>query len=100
MPMPLRRHSAESPTTTEKETFFSSAPVNVEQRIDNLEFVVSQMREYMDESLKQFRVSLTEPIIESTERMMHIFDKPSDGDPRIDSGPNRFVPDTKFVTAN
>ena len=43
----------------------------------------------MDESLKQ-----------STERMMRIFDKPSDGDPRIDSGPNRFVPDTKFVAAN
>ena len=40
VPMPRRRHSAESPKTT----------------IDNLEFVVSQMREYMDESLKQFRV--------------------------------------------
>ena len=99
VPMPRRRHSAESPKTTEKETF-SSAPVDVEQRIDHLEFVVSQMREYMDESLKLFHVSLTESIKESTERMMHIFDKPSNGDPRIDSGPNRFVPDTKFVTAN
>ena len=45
-------------------------------------------------------VFLTESIKESTERMMHTFDKPSDGDPRIDSGPNRFVPDIKFVTAN
>ena len=35
----------------------------------------------MDESLKQFRVSLTESIKESTERMMRTFDKPSDGDP-------------------
>ena len=66
MPVPRRRHSAESPKTTEKETLFSSAPVDVEQRIDNLEFVVSQMREYMDESLNQ--VSLTQSIKESTER--------------------------------
>ena len=84
-PMPRRRHSAESAKTTEKETF-SSAPVDVEQR--------------MDDSLKQFRVSLTESIKESTERMMRIFDNPSEGDPRIDSGPNRFVPDIKFVAAN
>ena len=98
VPMPRRRHSAESPKTTEKE--FSSAPVDVEQRIDNLEFVVSQMREYMDELLKQFCVSLTESIKESTERMMRTFDKPSDGDARIASGPNRFVPDIKFVAAN
>ena len=68
VPMPRRRHSAESLKTTEKETLFSSALVDVEQRIDNLEFVVSQMREYMDESLKQFRVSLTESIKESTMR--------------------------------
>ena len=100
VPMPRRRHSAESLKTTEKETLFSSALVDVEQRIDNLEFVVSQMREYMDESLKQFRVSLTESIKESTERMMRAFDKPSDGDPRINSGPNRFVPDIKSVAAN
>ena len=99
VPMPRRRHSAESLKTTEKETF-SSALVDVEQRIDNLEFVVSQMREYMDESLKQFRVSLMESIKESTERMMRAFDKPSDGDPRINSGPNRFVPDIKSVAAN
>ena len=104
VPMPRRRHSAESPKTTEQETLFSSAPVDVEQRIDNLEFVVSQMREYMDELLKQFRVSLTESIKESikesTERMMRTFDKPSDGDARIASGLNRFVPDIKFVAAN
>ena len=96
VPMPRRRHLAESSKTTEKETLFSSAPVDVEQRIDKLEFVVSQMREYMDELLKQFRVSLTE----STERMMRTFDKSPDGDPRIDSGPNRFVPDIKFVAGN
>ena len=100
VPMPRRRHSAESPQITEKEMSFSSAPVDVEQRIDYLEFVVSQMREYMDESLKQFCVSLTESIKESTERMMHTFDKPCDGVTRIDSGPNRFVPDIKFVAAN
>ena len=74
--------------TIEDLRVFSSAPVDVERRINNLEFVVSQMREYTDESLKQFRVSLTEPIKESTERMMRIFDKPSDGDTRIDLGPN------------
>ena len=51
VPMLRRSHSAESPKTTGKETF-SLAPVDVEQRIDNLEFVVSQVREYMDESLK------------------------------------------------
>ena len=85
VPMPRRRHSAESAKTTEKETF-SSAPVDVEQR--------------MDDSLKQFCVSLTESIKESTKRMMRTFDKPSEGDPRIDSGPHRFVPDIKFVAAN
>ena len=31
---------------------------------------------------------------------MRAFDKPSDGDPRINSGPNRFVPDIKSVAAN
>ena len=100
VPMPRRRHSAECPQTTEKETLFSSAPVDVEQRIDHLEFVVSQMREYMYESLKQSRVSLADSIKESSERMMRTFDKPSDGDTRIDSGANRFVPDIKFFAAN
>ena len=35
-----------------------------------------------------------------TSVLLRTFDKPSDGDIRIDSGPNRFVPDIKFIATN
>ena len=45
-------------------------------------------------------MSLTESIKESTERMVRTFNKPSDGDTRIDTASDHFVPDLKFVAEN
>ena len=95
VPTPRKKSRAISPQLTDEEPLFPS--VAVEQRIDNLELVVSRMREYMDESLSQFRISLTESIKETTERIMRTCDKPSDEVTRIETGSDRFVPDSKFV---
>ena len=75
MPAPRKKSGAISPRSTDEELLFPSAAVDVEQRIDRLENAVSRMREYMDESLLQFRISLTESIKESTERIMLSHDK-------------------------
>ena len=62
MPTPGKKSRAISPQSTDEEPLFPSAAVDVEQRIDKLELSVSRMREYMDEYLSQFRISLTESI--------------------------------------
>ena len=97
VPTPRKKSRAVSPQSTDEEPLFPSAAVDVEQRIDRLETAVSRMREYMDESLLQFRISLTESIKESTERIMRSHDKPSDEDTAIETRSDRFVPDSKFV---
>ena len=67
VPTPRKKSRAISPQSTDEEPLFPSATGDVEQRIDKLELAVSRMRLYMDESLSQFRISLTESIKESTE---------------------------------
>ena len=59
-----------------------------DQRIDEIEFVVNKMGAYVEESLMNFRESLTEAIKDSTEKMMRSFDKPSQ--PFDDTGVDRF----------
>ena len=56
VPTPRTKSGARSPQSTDEEPLFPSAAVDVEQRIDRLEIAVSRMREYMDESLSQFRI--------------------------------------------
>ena len=97
VPTPRKKSGAISPQSTDEEPLFPSSAVDVEQRIDRLEIAVSRMREYMDESLSEFRISLTESIKESTERIMRSHDKPSDEDTRIETRSDRFVPESKFV---
>ena len=65
VPTPRKKSRAISPQSTDKEPLFPSATGDVEQRIDKLELAVSRL--HMDESLSQFRISLTESIKESTE---------------------------------
>ena len=48
-----------------------------DERIDEIEFAVSKMGAYVEESLSNFRESLTEAIKDSREKMMRSFDKPS-----------------------
>ena len=54
VPTPQKKSRAISPQLTNEEPLFPS--VAVEQRIDNLELAILRMREYMDESLSQFRI--------------------------------------------
>jgi len=55
-----------------------------DQRIDEIEFAVNKMGTYVEESVTNFRESLTEAIEDSTEKMMRSFDKPSQ--PSDDTG--------------
>jgi len=67
-----------------------------DQRIEEIEFVVNKIGAYVEESLTNFRESLTEAIKDSTEKMMRSFHKPSD-----DTGTEQvpLVYDSKFVVA-
>ena len=87
VPTPRQKSGAISPQSIDEEPLFPSPAVDREQRIDRLEIAVSRMREYMymDESLSQFRISLTKSIKESTEQIMRSQDKPSDEDTRIET---------------
>ena len=85
--------------------FLKSKEVYVEQNVvfsihcENgpIHLVAEHSRAYMDELLSQFRISLTESIKESTERIMRSHDKPSDEDTRIETSSDRFVPDSKSL---
>ena len=55
-----------------------------DQRIDEIEFAFNKMGAYVEESLTNFRESLTEAIKDSAEKMMRSFDKPSQ--PSDDTG--------------
>jgi len=48
-----------------------------DQRIDEIEFAINKMGTYVEETLTNFRESLTEAIKNSTEKMMQSFHKPS-----------------------
>ena len=67
-----------------------------DQRIDEIEFVVNKMGVCVEESLTNFRESLTEAIKDSTDKMMRAFDKPSD-DTRTEQVP--LVYGSKFTVA-
>ena len=96
VPTPRKKSAVKSPDSKEKEMSVSEAIGNVEQkleqsissfadqlrnsddRIDRIEVSVNKINAYVEESLATFRVSLTEALMASTEKMMRSFMVPAD----------------------
>ena len=102
VPTPQKKSAVKSPSSNVKESLASETIDGMDQksdqpflsiidqlqksdqRIDEIEFAINKMGAYVEESLTNFRESLTEAIKDSTEKMMRSFDKPSQ--PSDDTG--------------
>ena len=96
VPTPRKKSAVKNPDSKEKEMSVSEAIGDVEQkleqsissfadqlrnsddRIDRIKVSVNKINAYVEESLATFRVSLTEVLMESTEKMMRSFMVPAD----------------------
>lgn len=96
VPTPRKKSAVKSPQSKEKEMSVSEAIGGVEQkleqsissfvdqlrnsgeRINRIEVSVNKINAYVEESLATFRFSLTEALIESTEKMIQSFKVPAD----------------------